>query len=117
MVATMVAEEVHTTEFVRSRVLLSLYTPVAVNCRVFPTRIEAVAGAIAIETSVGGSGAVTVRDVVHTATAGAAYHDASMVVVPCEKAWASPVEPMVATLVFVESHPTILVTFCVLPSL
>jgi hypothetical protein len=79
--------------------------------------MDADAGAITIEESVGGSGAVTVREVVHVATPGYAYHDAWMVVVPCDRAWASPVEPIVATLGLEESHPTIFVTFCLLPSL
>jgi hypothetical protein len=40
-----------------------------------------------------------------------------MVVVPCDKAWASPVAPMVATLVLDELHVTVAETFSVLPSL
>src|SRR6185369_14870578 len=56
--ATFVADEVHATELVRFRVLVSVYEPVAVNCWALPEVIEGLAGVTAIDTK---DGAVTVR--------------------------------------------------------
>ena len=53
IVAVTVVVETQVTEFVRFCVLLSLYIPVAVNCCEVPFAIEGLAGAIAIDTSVG----------------------------------------------------------------
>lgn len=59
MVATDVLLEIHTTDAVRSCVVVSLYTPVAVNCSVLPAETIGFAGVTAMETSVG-AGFVTV---------------------------------------------------------
>jgi len=48
-VATLVADELHVTEFVRSRFVPLLYVPVAVNCCVPPAAIAAVLGDTAME--------------------------------------------------------------------
>ena len=52
IVATLVAEELQVAEAVRSRVLLSEYVPVAVNCCVLPTVIAGFRGVTAIDESV-----------------------------------------------------------------
>jgi len=57
IVATLGADELHAAVLVRFCVLPSLYVPVAVNCCVLPTAIEAFAGVTAIDTS---TGAITV---------------------------------------------------------
>jgi hypothetical protein len=53
-VATAVADELQLTEFVRSRELPSLNTPLAVNCWVVPAAIDVEPGRTLIETSVAG---------------------------------------------------------------
>ena len=55
-VATAVFEEDQLAVFVKSLVLLSLNEPVAVNCRVAPVWIDAVAGAKEIDTKLGEAG-------------------------------------------------------------
>ena len=60
IVATAVFAEAHVAELVRFWVLASLYVPVAVNCCVAPTAIEALAGVTATDTK---AGAVTVNPV------------------------------------------------------
>ena len=60
MVATEVFDELHVTVLVRFCVLLSLYVPVAVYCRVAPFWMEAFAGVTAIDAN---TGAVTVSPV------------------------------------------------------
>src|SRR5215467_1631028 len=54
-VATVVSEEAHAAEFVRSRVLPSLYCPVAVNCWVSPANTMGLFGVTVIDTGVGGA--------------------------------------------------------------
>jgi hypothetical protein len=108
MVATVVLVEVQETVLVRFCVVPSLYVPVAVNCRVVPFAIEALAGVTAMETSVG----VTVRLVEPLIDPKVAL----MFVLPAVTAVARPAL-MVATVVLVEVQDTVLVRFCVLPSL
>ena len=55
IVATLGADEPHVAVLVRFCVLPSLYVPVAVNCCVLPTTIEAFAGVTAMDTSAGGA--------------------------------------------------------------
>jgi hypothetical protein len=52
--ATVLADELQATEFVRSCVLPSVYVPVAVSCRGTPAATDGLPGVIAIETSVAG---------------------------------------------------------------
>ena len=108
-VATAVAVEVHATPEVSICELLSVNVPIAVNCCVFPGRIEGLAGVTAIDTSVG---AVTVR-VVDTVTEPEA---APILVLPCASVVASPELPIVATAVFEELHATEPVRSRALPS-
>jgi hypothetical protein len=108
MVATVVLVEVQETVLVRFCVVPSLYVPVAVNCRVVPFAIEVLAGVTAMETSVG----VTVRLVEPLIDPKVAL----MFVLPAVTAVARPAL-MVATVVLVEVQDTVLVRFCVLPSL
>jgi hypothetical protein len=54
MVATEFKVELHITDDVRSRVLLSEKVPVAVNCWVVPKAMTGLAGVIAMDTSVAG---------------------------------------------------------------
>jgi hypothetical protein len=59
VVATLIADELHVTAFVRSRFVPLLYVPVAVNCCVPPVAIDAVLGATAMEVN---TAAVTVNE-------------------------------------------------------
>jgi hypothetical protein len=52
IVATLVFDELQVTELVKSRVVLSEYVPVAINCCVAPIAILGLAGVTAIEVSV-----------------------------------------------------------------
>jgi len=81
-----------------------------VNCSVVPGAIEGVAGVTAIETSVAAV-AVSVADPLTEPDV------AVIVAVPCATLVASPVVVMVATAGVLELHCTVLVMFCVLPSL
>ncbi len=56
MVATLVAEELHVTDAVKSFVVLFEYVPMALNCRVVPTAMVGASGVTAMETSVTGTG-------------------------------------------------------------
>jgi hypothetical protein len=59
IVAMVVSDELHVTEFVRFCVELSLNVPVAVNCCVFPTATDGFAGVTAIDASAA-AGAVNI---------------------------------------------------------
>ncbi len=107
-VATAGAEELHAAVAVRILVLPSEYVPVAVNCCVVPSGIEALDGATAMDTKTRG---VTVR-VVFPVTLGAT---AEMVVEPVRIEVPRPVELMVATEVLLERQVTSFVRFLVVP--
>jgi hypothetical protein len=109
IVATAVLLEVQVTVLVKSRVVLSLYVPVAVNCCVVPLAIEGFVGVTAIEVS----DAVTVSVVEALVDPEVAW----IVVVPVFTPVARPVLLIVATVVLFELHPTTPVMFSVLPSL
>ena len=51
IVATLVSDEVHVADAVRSIVLLSAYVPTAVNCWLVPEAIIELVGVIEMETS------------------------------------------------------------------
>jgi hypothetical protein len=108
MVATVVVEEAQATEFVRFAVLPSVYVPVAANCWVVATTIEAPAGVTATLTR---AGAVTVR-VVDPLTE---PEVAVIVVAPRAIVDASPLPLIVADEVL-DIHPAVLVRFCCEPS-
>ncbi len=109
MVATFGADELQTTEGVRSWLLPSVKVPVAENCWVLPAGMEALAGATVMETSVA---AVTVR-VTEPMTEPDA---AEMVVAPGVLPEARPLVLMAATLGADELQLTDAVMACVLPS-
>lgn len=108
MVAEAGLEEVQITDFEISCVLLSLKVPVAVNCRVVPTAMLALAGVTAIETRLA---AVTVSDAVPVTDPELAL----IVAVPVPTLVARPESSTVATEVAVEDQLTD-VSSCVLPS-
>ena len=65
MMATVSVELVHVAVAVRSAALPSLKVPVAVNCCVCPSSMEALTGATEMEVKVGGAGgAITVSTAV-----------------------------------------------------
>jgi hypothetical protein len=110
IVATPVVAELHVAVLVISFVDLSEYVAVAVNCCVFATTIEAVAGVTAMLTTVG---AVTVN------VAGADVFPAAVAVMfelPVATAVANPLAAMVATLVLDDAHVAELVRSFVLLS-
>jgi hypothetical protein len=107
--ATPTAELLQVTELVRSRVLPSVYVPVAVNCWVVPMAIDGFAGVTATDTK---AALVTFR-VVDPLTFPEA---AAMVVVPVPVPEASPALETVATAGAEECQVTVAVMFCVLPS-
>jgi hypothetical protein len=98
------------TAFVRFRVLPSLYVPVAVNCSVVPSAKDGFKGVTAIDTS---TGCPTVR----VAEAVMEPEVAVMVAVPMPTPVANPLDPIRAMLVRDDVQFTVLVRFCVLPSL
>jgi len=108
IVATLAAEEVQVAEFVRFAVLPSVKVPVAANCWVVATTIEAPTGVTATLTR---AGAVTVS-VVDPLTE---PEVAVIVVVPNAIVDASPPLPIVADDVL-DVHTTVLVRFCCVPS-
>jgi hypothetical protein len=110
IVAVAGVAELHVTLPVRFCVLLSLNVPVAVNCCVKPLAIEGFAGVTAIDCNVA---AVTVRVVDPVIDPDLAL----MEEVPVATAVARPAALIVATLVVADAHVTVLVKFCVLPSL
>jgi hypothetical protein len=111
IVAVAGVPDAHTALFVRSCVELSLNVPVAVNCCVFPTRTEGVAGVTAIDVS---AAAVTVNTAVFEVTPPCA---AVMFVVPTPTPVASPVvAPIVPTVPVADAHAAVVVRSCVVPS-
>jgi len=113
IVATVSVSELHCTVLVITCVLPSLYVPVAVNCCVVPKAIDGEAGVMAMDTNV----AVVIVSVVDPVTD---PELALIVVVPCDIPVANPTVPaallIVATVVALEVHWTVLVMFCVLAS-
>jgi len=114
IVATFPAVELQCPDCVRSCVLPSVYVPVAVYCCVVPSAIVAVAGLIAIDTSVAGVTVSVVDPLIVPDTA-------VIVAVPCPVLVASPgVAPpvllIVATVGVSDDHAAVPVRFCVLPS-
>jgi hypothetical protein len=110
IVAVVVVPELHVTVLVRFCVVPSLNVPVAVNCCVAPLAIAGFAGVTAIDCSVA---AVTVR-VVEPLIA----PDVALIVeFPTPAPVARPVVLIVAVAVVPELHVTVLVRFCVVPSL
>ena len=110
IVATPVFVELHAAVLVRFCVLPSLYVPVATYCCVPPLMIEVFAGVTAIVANVA---AVTVNPVDPLMDPDVAV----IVLLPVATPVARPPLVIVATPVFVELHVTVLVRFCVLPSL
>jgi hypothetical protein len=113
IVATVATVELQCPLCVRSCVVPSVNVPVAVNCCVAPRAIVVAGGLIAIDTS---AAAVTVRTVEPLIEPEVAV----IVAVPCPTLVASPgVTPVVLIVAVVgvsELHCTVLVRFCVLPS-
>jgi hypothetical protein len=110
IVAVAVVPDNHVTLDVRFCVVPSLNVPVAVNCWVAPLVIEGFAGVTAIDCSVA---AVTVRSVDPEID-----DDVAVIVeVPTPAPLASPAELIVAVELVPELHVTVLVRFCVVPSL
>lgn len=114
IVAMFGALELQFAEEVRSWVLPSLYVPVAVNCCVVPSGIEADGGLTVIETR---AGTPTESCAVPTICPSVA----EILAVPCPALVASPAVPglllTTATAVEDEFHVTVPVRSCVLPSL
>ena len=110
IVAVVVLEDAHVTVLVRFCVVPSLYVPVAVNCCVPPAATDGFTGVTAIELSVA---AVTVS-VVEPVTLPLV---ALIVEVPAFNALARPEALIVAVVVLEDAHVTLLVRFCVVPSL
>jgi hypothetical protein len=110
IVAVVVVPDDHVTVLVRFCVVPSLNVPVAVNCCVAPLAIDGFAGVTAIDCNVA---AVTVR-VVEPLIA----PDVALIVeFPNPAPVASPAALIVAVVVVPELHVTVLVRFCVVPSL
>jgi hypothetical protein len=110
IVAVEVVPDDHVTVLVRFCVVPSLNVPVAVNCCVAPLAIDGFAGVTAIDCNVA---AVTVR-VVEPLIA----PDVAVIVeVPTPAPLASPEALIVAVVVAPDDHVTVLVRFCVVPSL
>src|SRR5271154_1854511 len=110
IVAMVVVPDDHVTLDVRFCVVSSLNVPVAVNCCVAPLVIEGFAGVTAIDCSVAD---VTVRTVEPLIAPDVAL----IVEVPTPAPVASPDVLIVAAVVVAELHVTVLVRFCVEPSL
>ena len=110
IVAVVVVPEDQVTLEVRFCVVPSLNVPVAVNCCVAPLAIDGFAGVTAIDCSVA---AVTV-----SAVEPLIDDDVAVIVdVPTPAPVARPAAVIVATGVVPELHVTVLVRFCVVPSL
>jgi hypothetical protein len=113
IVATVATVELHWPLCVRFWVVPSVKVPVAVNCCVVPNEIVAVGGLMAIETS---AAAVTVSSVDPLIVP----EVAEIVAVPCPTLVASPIVAPVVLIVAVagvsDDHVTVVVRFCVLPS-
>src|SRR6266478_5496450 len=100
IVADVLSDDAHVAEFVRFCVLLSLYIPVAVNCRLLPTATIAGFGVTAIDTSVAGVTVSSVEPVMFPLVAEIAD-------VPVPTVVARPVMPIVATPGVAEAHVTL----------
>ena len=110
IVAIVAVPELHVTVLVRFCVVPSLNVPVAANCCVAPLAIDGFAGVTAIDCSVA---AVTVSKVEPLMD-----DDFAVIVeVPTPAALARPAALIVAVVVVPELHVTVLVRFCVVPSL
>ena len=92
MMATVVSEELQATSAVRSRVALSEYVPVAVNCCLVPRAILGFVGVTSIETRVAD---VTARLVLPDLLPNAA----AMVVEPTAMDAACPLEPVALLII------------------
>jgi hypothetical protein len=110
IVAVVVVPDDQVTVDVRFCVVPSLKVPVAVNCCVAPLAIDGVAGVTAIDCSVA---AVTVSKVEPLMDDDVAV----IVAVPTPAPLASPAVLIVAVAVVPELQVTVLVRFCVVPSL
>jgi hypothetical protein len=110
IVAVAVVADDHVTVLVRFCVVPSLNVPVAVNCWVAPLAIEGFAGVTAIDCNVA---AVTVRTVEPLIAPDVAL----IVEVPTPAPVARPTALIVAVAVVADDHVTVLVRFCVVPSL
>jgi hypothetical protein len=110
IVAVAVVPDDQVTVDVRFCVVPSLNVPVAVNCCVAPLLIDGFAGVTAIDCSVA---AVTVRTVEPLIPPDVAL----IVEVPTPAPVARPAALIVAVVVVPELHVTVLVRFCVVPSL
>jgi hypothetical protein len=115
IVATVATVELHCPDCVKFCVVPSVYVPVAANCCVIPSGIVAVVGLIAIDSS---AAAVTVSNVDPLIVPDAAA--AVIFAVPTPTLLATPCIPAALLIVAVvgvsELHVTVLVMFCVLPS-
>jgi len=100
IVADVLSDDAHVAEFVRFCVLLSLYIPVAVNCRLLLTATIAGFGVTAIDTSVAGVTVSSVEPVMFPLVAEIAD-------VPVPTVVARPVMPIVATPGVAEAHVTL----------
>lgn len=109
-VAVVTPDDVQVAVLVRSWVLPSVYVPVASNCKVVPSAIEALAGVTAMDSRVGGF-TVRVEEPLIAPEA------ALMTVLPTPAPLANPVLEIVATAVADELQFTDVVRFCVVPSL
>jgi hypothetical protein len=113
MVAVVAVSEVHVAVLVRSCVLPSLYVPVAVNGWVVPNAIDGVAGVTANDTS---AAAVTVNVVVPLTPPILAVRFALPTPALLATPGVGPPVLIVLTPGVSEIHSTVLVMFCVLPS-
>jgi hypothetical protein len=109
-VATDVAVELQVPDVVRFCLLPSVNVPVAVNCWVRPSGIEAEDGVTAIVTS---TGLVTAKEAEPVTVPDVAV----IVVLPCALLVARPVELIVATDPLDELHAAVVVRSCVVPLL
>jgi hypothetical protein len=109
IVATVVSEELHVTEVVRSCFVPFEYVPVAVSCLVFPESMPGFTGVISRDAIVSG---VTVKVVEPEMLP----DEALMVVLPVATAVANPVLSIVAKVEGEEAQPTDVVMFRVVLS-
>jgi hypothetical protein len=105
--------EVHVTELVRFCVLLSVNVPVAVNCWVVPTATVRLTGVTAMETNIA---PVTVSEADALTVPDVAVTIAVPVLALVPSPWVPAALLIAATAGADELHCTLLVTFCVLPS-
>jgi len=103
IVATEVFEEVQTAGDVRSSMVPLLYVPAHENCKVPPMKMLGFRGVMLRETSL---------NTVMVVDPEILPRRAEMFAVPIARAEATPVEVIVATLVFEEAQVTLPVMFC-----